>query len=137
MRISNRSRYGLRAIVYLANNKKICSIKEISEKENIPFGFLEKIVSKLEKGNLVKAQRGSRGGYYLACSPKEISIEKILKTLEDTMFSIPCKKDCSYQRRRKKCPVKNVWEKIQDALNSTLSSITLADLINDKHNKEK
>lgn len=129
MKISNRSRYGLRAMVYLAKNKRICSIKEISQKENIPFDFLEKIVSKLEKEGLVKAQRGFQGGYRLAYSPQKISVGKILKTLESTIFSISCKKDSSSQRKKKKCPIKNVWKKIQNTLTSTLDSVTLADVI--------
>ena len=131
MKISNKSRYGLRAMVYLAKNKKICSIKEISQKENIPFDFLEKIVSKLEKEGLVKSQRGAQGGYFLACPPQEISLGKILKTLEGTIFSISCRKDPSSQRKKKKCPIKKVWEKIQNILTSTLDSITLADIIED------
>jgi len=131
MKISNKSRYGLRAMVYLAKNKKICSIKEISQKENIPFDFLEKIVSKLEKEGLVKSQRGAQGGYFLACPPQEISLGKILKTLEGTIFSISCRKDPFSQRKKKKCPIKKVWEKIQNILTSTLDSITLADIIED------
>ncbi len=129
MQISIKTRYGLQAMVYLARAGRICSAREISQKENIPFNFLEKIFSKLKKEGLIKAQRGSQGGYSLVCSPQKISIGKILKTLEGTIFSISCKKDCFSQRGKKKCPIKNVWKKIQYALNSTSDSITLADLI--------
>jgi len=137
MRISNQSRYGLRAIVYLAKIREVCSIKEISQKEDIPFNFLEKIILKLEKEGLVKAQRGSQGGYYLAYSPQKISVGKVLKTLENTIFSISCKKGCSSQKRKDECPIRNVWKKIEENLNSSLNSITLADLINKKHNEER
>ena len=49
MQISIKARYGLRAMVYLAKVGRTCSVKEISQKENIPFDFLEKIISRLEK----------------------------------------------------------------------------------------
>jgi len=39
--------------------------------------------------------------------------------------------------REKKCLTRNFWKKIQKALDSTLNSITLADLINKKYDKEK
>ena len=66
MKISKRSQYGLRAMVYLASvfkqKKKIRPLKEISQKENISFDYLEKIVAQLEKKGLVGAKRGVGGG---------------------------------------------------------------------------
>jgi Rrf2 family protein len=64
MQVSIKSRYGLRAMVYLAKAKRICSTREISQKENTPFNFLEKIISKLEKEGLAKAKRGSQGDIF-------------------------------------------------------------------------
>ena len=52
MKISKKAQYGLRAMVYLAKNSlkdKVCPTREISEKENIPFDYLEKIIVELEK----------------------------------------------------------------------------------------
>ncbi len=128
MQISIKSRYGLRAMVYLAKTERTCSVKEISQEEKIPFDFLEKIFSELQQKGLVKSQRGARGGYFLAKSPQKISAREILKTLENKeIFSVTCRrKHCFF---KKKCPVKSVWEKIQETLNSTLDTITLADLI--------
>jgi len=58
MRISIKSRYGLRALLYLARKNRVSSVKEISEKEKIPFDFLEKIFSELQKKGLIKSQKG-------------------------------------------------------------------------------
>jgi len=136
MQISIKSRYGLRAMMYLAKAKRICSAKEISQKEKIPFDFLEKIFSKLQQQDLVKSQRGARGGYFLAKSPRKISLREILKALEsEEIFSVLCKRKHYFSK--KKCPIKRVWKKIQETLNSTLNSITLADLVDKKHEKEE
>ena len=129
MRISNKTRYGIRAMVYLARADKVCSAKEISQKENIPFDFTEKIVSKLRKAGLVKTKRGAQGGYFLGQSPKRISLAKILRTLEGEIFSVSCKKHITSRKRRRKCPIRNAWTRVERALSSTLSSISLADLI--------
>jgi len=132
MRISKKSQYGLRAMVYLARvsrarkEKLVCALKEISEKEDIPFDFLEKIISQLEKAGLVKAKKGVSGGYFLTKSPAKITVGEILNTLEKTITLVECL-GCG---RIKKCAAKNVWRKIQKVLNKTLNSITLADLVN-------
>ena len=68
MKISKRAEYGLTAMVHLARNasrsdasglaknksNKEISIREISNIEGVPFEFLSKIFSELEKVKLVK-----------------------------------------------------------------------------------
>jgi Rrf2 family cysteine metabolism transcriptional repressor len=128
IKISKRAQYGLRAMVYLAKNyrsKKICSIKTISEKEGIPFDFLEKIILQLEKEKLVIGKKGVKGGYILYKNPKGISVNDIVATLENNIKSV----DCSCCGRKNKCLTKNVWVKVNFALNKTLESITLESLI--------
>jgi len=135
MRVSKKSQYGLRAMVYLASvfgkKNNIRSLKEISQKENISFDYLEKIISQLEKKGLVRSKRGIRGGYSLKRSPQKISVGEIINTLESTMFPVKClAKEKRYNCPRKKtCKTVNVWKKVQEVLNSTLNSITLADLL--------
>jgi len=137
MKISKRSQYALRAMVHLAsisNRNKPCSVKEISQKENISFDYLEKIIAQLEKKGLVKAKRGVRGGYFLSRSPDKISAGEIIKILEGTVAPVECvahEKKYRYQCPRKKnCKTINVWNRVYQNLASTLNSITLADLVN-------
>ena len=128
MKISTKSQYGLRAIVYLAKCKdKICPLKLISKKEGISFNYLEKIISKLEKADLVKAKKGVQGGYFLAKKPSKIKIKEIIRALEGELTLVKCLK--YFCPKEKKCLTKKFWKKIQDSLNSTLNSITLSDLI--------
>lgn len=134
MRISAKSQYGLRAMVYLAKFKdKISSLKEISEKEGVPFDYLEKIMSKLEKVSLVNSKKGAGGGYSLARSPQKITVGEIMRALEGKMALVKCVAEEKKERfscpRKKICLTKNVWGKIQEIINSTLNSISLADLI--------
>ena len=126
MQISKKSQYGLRAMVYLSkmgNKQRFSSLKDISEKEGIPFDFLEKILSELEKMGLVKGKKGFGGGYFLAKSPSKITAKDIVEALEKTN---PV--NCTFCGRSKKCLTKNVWRKIEKAINKTLESITLKDL---------
>ena len=130
MQISKKSQYGLRAMVYLAKKtthgvpRDFFSLKDISEKEGIPFDFLEKIMSELEKRKLVRAKKGVQGGYVLAKKPEKITAKDIVAVLENTTAV-----DCSFCGKSRKCLTKNVWRKIDNAVQKTLKSITLKTLI--------
>lgn len=126
MKISKRAEYGLTAMVHLAKNKsnKAVSIRQISNIEGVPFEFLSKIFSSLEKGKLVTARHGANGGYSLAKSPDKIAVADIIKLLENIKTV-----NCQACIRSKKCLAKNVWGKIDRAVNETLEKIKLSALI--------
>ena len=128
IKVSKKSQYGMRAMVLLAKSyksKQVLSTKIISQKEGVPFDFLEKIVSKLEKAKLVNGKKGVTGGYTLSRAPNKITAKDIMDALEDRKKSV----DCSFCGRSKQCLTKNIWKKIDDSFNKTLKSITLKDLI--------
>lgn len=131
MTISKRSKYGLRALVYMAcNPEKKFSVKEISEKEGISKRYLEQIFSALKKAEVIMSIKGAQGGYLLARPSKEISVADVLKTLEDTQESSGCSgckpEDIEYTLE------KEVWEKIDMTIKKITEDISLDDLKN-KH----
>lgn len=131
MQISKKTQYGLRAMVFLSKNfgsQKYHSLKEISSFEGIPFDFLEKILSDLEKKKLIVSRKGSCGGYMLAKNPRRINIGQITEVLEKTVKPV----DCLLCSRIKKCASRNVWKKIENSINKTLKSIKLSDLMSKK-----
>lgn len=112
-------------MVFLARNykdKKICSTKAISQKEGIPFDFLEKIISKLEKNKLVKGKKGVSGGYILSRMPGKIRVKDIIDALEGKNPIV----SCLFCGKSGKCSAKNVWQKVDQSLDKTLSSIKLS-----------
>ena len=123
MKISKKAQYGLRAMVYLAKAKKTCSLRKISSAEKIPFDFLEKIMSQLEKAGLVKSKKGTGGGYFLARKSNKISAGQIVSLLEGTK---PV--NCSCCQRARRCMTKSVWRKVELSLHKALN-INLSELI--------
>lgn len=109
----------------LSDKRQVFSVKTISEKEGIPFDFLEKIIWQLAEEKLVKGRKGVRGGYFLAKAPANVSVANIVSSLEGKNPLV----SCNLCGRSKKCVSKNVWIKIENSLNKTLKSITLAELI--------
>lgn len=109
----------------LGGAKQVCSTKRISKEEGIPFDFLEKIISKIEKANLVKSKKGVSGGYFLSRSPKKINVKEIMSVLEGSEKTV----NCEACIKSGSCSAQNVWQKLDDSFSKTLKSITLAELI--------
>ena len=82
--ISTKGVYGLTAMYELSKHEADTpmQIKEISSNANIPQNYLEQLLSKLRRAELVKSIRGAKGGYILACEPDKIKVVDILIALE-------------------------------------------------------
>lgn len=126
MKISKKSQYGLRSMIYLAKRDRRTpfSLKDISKAELIPFNYLEKIFSELEKAGLVKSRKGRLGGYFLSRDPLKITVVEIIEALEGKISLIECK-GC---RKAEKCKAKSAWDELHKAFYSTLKSINLSKL---------
>ncbi|MGB6329714.1 MAG: Rrf2 family transcriptional regulator [Halarcobacter sp.] len=91
--ISTKGVYGLTAMYELSkhDNKSPMQIKEISSNANIPQNYLEQLLSKLRRAELVKSIRGARGGYILARESKDILVKDILIALEGDLKIVDSK----------------------------------------------
>jgi len=126
VKVSKKAQYALTAMVHLAKNKdkRAVSVREISNIERVPFEFLSKTFSDLERAKLVKSKYGANGGYVLAKNPDKITAMDIVGLLDDIKAV-----DCRFCSKMKKCLTKTVWGKVDRAVAKTLASITLNDLV--------
>ena len=128
MKLSAKSRYGLRACYILADNyPSHVSATTLEKGINVSNKYIEKIMRFLTKEGLVSAERGANGGYYLLRQPKDITVGDVVRALEEEMEFITC----VAQGNACTCPTKNVWKKLYDGINSVLDSITLQNMIDD------
>lgn len=91
MKLSNKGRYGVRAIFDIAfhNDGRATQIKEIAERQAIPPRFLEQIFQDLKRAGLVSSRRGPRGGYQLARAAADIRLGDIVRALEGSIALSP------------------------------------------------
>ncbi len=128
MQITKRAQYALRAMIVLAEKKKVCPLREVAKEEAIPFDYLEKIFSKLEKENLVVSKRGPLGGYVLSRLPDKITLKNIFDAVGEPVLAIDClKMGCP---RDKSCRASRAWREVNTKVEEALSSIKLSDLSN-------
>jgi len=90
--ISKKTKYGLKALVYIAKNSNgdPVSIMTISEQEQISRKFLESILLSLKTNGLLGSKKGKFGGYYLMKSPDEIKMSTVIRILEGPIAMVPC-----------------------------------------------
>ena len=54
------------------------SLKAIADAEGLPLAYLEQVVARLRKADLVMSARGAHGGYWLARDPAEITMYDVV-----------------------------------------------------------
>ena len=130
MKLSTRSRYGVRLMTALAcaNGGKPILLKDIAASEEISEKYLSLIVIPLRAAGLIKSMRGARGGYNLAQDPSDISLRNIIEALEGEICLVHCIKQPSSCNRSAICPTRDIWNILGNKINDTLNSITLAQL---------
>ena len=133
MKISTRGRYGLRALIELANceSEKCVPLRTVAERHGMSEYYLEQLFAPLKKAGIVKSVRGAQGGYKLSRPAEEISAAEVIKVLEGTLSPVDCLEDASYECPAASCETCNtrpVWEKLHAGVNELLDTIRLADL---------
>lgn len=128
MKVSQRTEYGIRAMVALAANYEAgpLSIPDIASREALPEPFLEQLMGDLRRAGLVQSTRGSRGGYRLAEEPGSVSVGSIVEVLEGSLSPARCTDACV---KRKGCSTRSVLDMIEESISSTLESVRLGDLL--------
>jgi len=111
-------------------------LKEIAKRENISLKYLEQVVIPLRTGGLVKAIRGSKGGYSLAKPPSEISLNDVVEILEGPLNLIDCLGNPAACQRTASCVTRDIWQEVSEGINRIFRSVTLEDMVKRKREKE-
>lgn len=133
MKLSTKSRYGLRALFDIAYNSATlpAQIQDISRRQEISPRYLEQIFQGLKRAGILGSKRGPQGGYYLSRKPEEITVREVLRATEGETPLVEClgkggrKKNCQFNGV---CVTQTVWREASDRLNDYFASITLKTL---------
>lgn len=101
---------------------------DIAQDMQISKSFLQKIIKKLEKADLVQLKRGVSGGIKLLKNPIEITLYDVIVAVEKVLALNKClinEKICGLMP---KCPVHPVWFKIRQRLIQELKEINFKEL---------
>jgi Rrf2 family protein len=123
---SRRTDYGIRALVFLANEApEMRTATEIADAMEIPQSFLYQVLQILSRARLVKSQLGRGGGYTLMPLADEVSILKIVETLEGPFDTGECALRGGPCHWAEVCALHWVWTSAREALIDSLGKFTL------------
>ena len=131
MKLSKKSRYGLRALIDLAVNSRteLVSLGSIAQRNDISAQYLEHVFSALRKAHIVKSMKGSQGGYFLERDPKEITVAQIVEALEGT-YDLEDEVDRNNVERGDQEAIQHlIIDRINDCVQEILVDVTLMDLV--------
>ncbi|MEO7998562.1 MAG: Rrf2 family transcriptional regulator [Gemmatimonadaceae bacterium] len=134
MRITTWAEYGLICALHLArkNSDGPVTGREIAESEKLPGDYVEQIMLRLRRAEIVRSTRGAKGGYMLARAPQEISVRDVLKASELATFDLHCVSHPVNEERcadSGDCSIRPVWVLLQQRIDEVLAGVLLSDLL--------
>ena len=136
MRLSTKSRYGMRILAQIAidcQNAPSVKGKVIAKRQEISEPYLEQIMIPLKNSGFVRTIRGCNGGYVLNAKPEDITTLAVIEMFEGEIDFVHCS-DC---KRKEFCETCNVWRRLSVVFKEEAAKITLADIIKDIQSKNR
>jgi Rrf2 family transcriptional regulator, cysteine metabolism repressor len=135
MRLSTKSRYGLRILIQIAidnlNGKKLAQGRVIAKKQDITDAYLEQIMIPLKRGGVVGTVRGCNGGYELQKECKDITVLEVIELFEGRVNLADCSKGNIKCKMSDKCSTTDVWKKLSESFRAEAGKVTLASIVED------
>ena len=130
MKFNTKTRYGLRTMIELAMNGNDSGVyqKEISERQEISFKYLDQIIASLKASGLILNSEGRMSGYILSKNPEEINVYDVYKAFQHELKIIDCLQGEGNCTREGKCATREFWGGLNDLIVDYLESTNLKDL---------
>ena len=135
MKVSTKSRYGVAAMVDIAQHHRAgpVALRSVAERQQVSEHYLEQLMSSLRNAGYVRSIRGAQGGYVLAKNPALITVGDIVRAMEGPIAPVDCLlaekgPDNPYCGKSGECIRRNIWLKMGESITSALDSISLESL---------
>lgn len=133
LKISSSVEYGSRIIVHLAAQKADDPItaEDLSESENIPRDYVDQLLMRLRRADIVVSRRGARGGYLLAKPAKDISVGSVMRAVDDGVFESICEKYSDGDQvcaHTDECGIRPVWQRLASLVEEFLDQVSITEL---------
>ena len=134
MRITTQAEYGLICALHLARRATDGPVtgRDIAASERLPGDYVEQIMLKLRRADIVRSTRGARGGYRLSRAADEITVRDVIAAAEHSTFEVHCASHPVEEERcssAHNCSIRPVWMLLQQRIDDVLGSVRLSDLL--------
>ena len=125
MYITQEADYAVRIVYCLAKERERRDAKYISEAMGVTLRFSLKILRKLVASGLVRSYKGQKGGYELAKTPHDITLNDVITTVDGPYMLNRCLNEehqCSLTDSGC-CTFKTVYAEISRLITERLSEV--------------
>lgn len=133
MQLTQFTDYSLRALIYIALRKDLCTINDIAHAYAISSNHLLKIIHNLSKMGVIKTIRGKSGGIMMAQNPSDINLGELVMKLEPHFDLVPCfnkeKANCCIAPA---CKLKRILFEAKERFLMVLNQYTLSDILDNQ-----
>lgn len=131
MLLSKSCVYGLRASLYLATrgNGEFTPIRKMSDKLEISFHFLTKILQQLTAEDILESFKGPNGGVRLKKPGTEIPLMDIVLAIDGSQLLTECALGLPGCGTKNPCPLHDKWAETRDSIRQMLEKTTLTELV--------
>jgi len=135
---SRQCEYALQAVLYMALKPvgQMTSIKEMTDKLDIPYHFLAKILQDLSRKGLLASLKGPTGGFGLGIPAKNITLFHIVEAIDGVEFTKSCLLGFPECSGRNPCAVHDKWAVLRDGVYDMLVSKNIAEMAKDMRKSE-
>lgn len=132
--LTQKGKYAIKALVYLAERASLVKTQDIADHARIPKKFLETILLELKRHGLVSSVQGATGGYILAKSPGEINLAEMYRLFEGPIALISCAAEKFYApcvdcQEVDSCTLRMAMRQVRDQTYEALEAITIHSLV--------
>jgi len=131
MLITRRTDYAIRIMRTIAENdtRRPISVREVAERDSIPYQFARRIAYDLALKGLIKVTRGARGGAELSRPAEEISLLEVINVGQGDLKSSHCSLVGEKCENEDTCSVKIALEDLDILVNDYLNGLKLNKII--------
>jgi FeS assembly SUF system regulator len=131
-KVNKLTDYATVVLIDIARTEAVRSTQRIATQTGIPLPTVAKLMKSLNRAGLVASTRGSGGGYVLGRPASEITVADVIQAVEGPIALTACAdtsdEQCGIEPL---CPVSGKWNRVNTAVRSALSEVTLADMVAD------
>ena len=128
--LTKNTDYAVRALIELAQKKdEYISAREISDKQDIPYEYLRKILQKLISNEYATSKEGGKGGVKISSKPEEIKVIDIINLFQGEVQLSECVFRKQICQNRATCVLRKNIRRIENMVREEFEGITIESLL--------
>jgi FeS assembly SUF system regulator len=112
-----------------AGPERLMTAAALAEETRLPRATVAKVLKALAHAGIVAGARGAAGGYRLSRPADRISVAEVVAAIDGALGLTQCNMHEPACNRSHFCPTRPHWKRINDAIGTALSAVTLADMM--------